>query len=298
MKYTLLQMTQDILSSLSSDEVNSISDTVESMQVATIIKQKYFDIINRVPMPDHELLIQLDPSLDPTIPVLMYVPAAIGEIKWIKYYDNDTSGTNTANGFIHDLNLDIQSTSNTADIIPPGYLDVQILPNLAFINRVCNFNPQETNVTTYSFTEDKIGQSYTLNYFNDRSPCYCTIIGNKYILFDSYDQEVDTTLQSSKTMAFGRVIPSWRMEDNFVPDLAEDQFQLLFNEAKLLAFFELKQQPHQLAATETQRGWSNVQKTKAIANRPSYFDALPNYGRWGRGSNGYPRFFKQLGFDR
>lgn len=291
-------MTQDILSALSSDEVNSIGDTTESMQVATIIKQKYFDIINRVPMPDHELLIQLEPSLDTSVPVLMYVPNGVGEIKWVKYYDDNTAGVNSPNGYIHDLNVDIQSTTTSGDIIPPGYLDVQILPNLAFVNRVCNFNPQETNVTSYQFTEAKIGQSYTLNYFNDRSPCYCTIIGNKYILFDSYDSAVDDTLQASKTMAFGRVIPMFLMEDNFIPDLAEDQFQLLFNEAKLLAFFELKQQPHQLALTETKRGWSNVQKTKAIANRPTYFDALPNYGRWGRGSNGYPRFFKQLGFDR
>lgn len=298
MKSTLLQMTQDILSSMSSDEVNSISDTVESMQVANIIKQKYFDIINRVPMPDHELLMQLEPSIDPTIPVLMYVPDGVGEIKWIKYYDNNTAGTNTANGFIHDLNVDITATGPSGNLIPPGYLNVQILPNLAFINRVCNFNPQETNVVAYQFTQGIEHQQYKLNYFNDRSPCYCTIIANNFILFDSYDQAVDDTLQASKTMAFARIVPTFKMEDDFIPQLAEDQFQLLFNEAKTLAFFELKQQPHQLAMQETKRGWSNVQKTKAIANRPTYFDALPNYGRWGRGSNGYPRFFKQLGFDK
>ena len=297
-KYTLLQMTQDILSSLSSDEVNSISDTTESLQVATIIKQKYFDLIDRVSLPNLEMLVQLDAGLDPSVPVLMTIPEGVSEIQWIKYYDNNTAGTNTANGFIHDLNLDITSSGNSGDIIPPGYLNVQILPNLAFINRVCNFNPQETNVETYQFSEGVGGQSYTLNYFNDRSPCYCTIVKNYWVLFDSYDQSVDDTLQTTKTMAFGRTIPVFRMEDDFIPDLAEDQFQLLFNEAKLLAFFELKQQPHTLAMQETKRGWSNVQKTKAIANRPTYFDALPNYGRWGRGSNGYPRFFKQLGFDR
>ena len=58
MKYTLLEMTQDILSNMSSDEVNSISDTTESLQVATIIKQKYFDLISRVNRPEHDQLIQ------------------------------------------------------------------------------------------------------------------------------------------------------------------------------------------------------------------------------------------------
>lgn len=297
MKYTLLEMTQDILSSMSSDEVNSISDTSESLQVATILKQKYFDLIDRVPLPDHEMLVQLDSGLGTETPVLMYIPDSIGEIKWLKYYDSNITGTHTANGFIHDLNLDITSSSTSGVIIPPGYLNVTILPNEDFINRVTSFNPQATNVESYNFTEGDT-KAYNLNYFNDRSPCYCTVIKNYYVLFDSYDSVVDDTLQSSKTMAMGRIVPHFRMEDSFVPDLADEQFQLLFNEAKALAFFELKQQPHQLALQETKRGWSNVQKTKSIVNKPSYFDALPNYGRWGRGSNGYPRFFKQLGFDR
>ena len=55
MKYTLLEMTQDILSNMSSDEVNSISDTPESLQVATIIKQKYYDIVSRGDLPEHNL---------------------------------------------------------------------------------------------------------------------------------------------------------------------------------------------------------------------------------------------------
>ena len=38
MKRTLLEMTQDILSAIDADEVNSIDDTVEATQVATIIK--------------------------------------------------------------------------------------------------------------------------------------------------------------------------------------------------------------------------------------------------------------------
>lgn len=296
MKQNLLAMTQDILSSLSSDQVNSVGDTDESLQVATIIKQKYFDIINRVPLPDHELLIQLDPSIDLDIPVLMYVPDAVGEITWIKYFDNNTTGTGTSSAFIHDLNLDITS-SGAAGTTIPGYTNVQIMSNLEFINRVTQFNPNENNVTSYNFTEGDT-KAYTLYFKNDRTPECCTIIKNYYILFDCYDSAVDDTLQASKTMAMGRIIPVFRMEDDFIPELPEDQFQLLFNEAKTLAFFELKQQPHQLSMQEAKRGWSNVQKTKYITERPTPFDALPNYGRWGRGSTGYPRYFKQLGFDR
>jgi hypothetical protein len=260
MKYTLLEMTQDILSNMSSDEVNSISDTSESMQVATIIKQKYFDIINRVPLPEHEQLVQLDASLDVDVPVIMYVPDKVADLKWIKYYDSSTD----------------------TGLPAPGYLYVTILPPDQFIDMVGSFNTTESNVETFDFVDNSnnvINGTYTLNYKTDRQPLYCTIISNYYVIFDSYDSTQDSTLQASKTQGWGRIIPHWSMTDTFIPNLAEEQFQLLLNEAKALAFFELKQQPHQLALQETKRGWSTVQKNKAIANRPTYFNELANFGR-------------------
>jgi hypothetical protein len=255
MKYTLLEMTQDILSSMSSDEVNSISDTTESLQVANIIKQKYFDIISRVPLPEHSKLIQLDPSLTPAQPVLMYVPEHVAEVKWLKYFNSDHTTT-----------------------AAPGYLYVTILPNDQFLDMVSSFNTGETNVETFTLT-DSDARSFTFNYKNDRQPCYCTILNNYYVIFDSYDIIQDDTLQASKTQALGRIVPHWSNTDLFIPDLAEEQFQLLVNEAKSLAFFELKQQPHQLALQEAKRGWSNVQKNKAVTNRPTYFNELANFGR-------------------
>lgn len=46
MRKTLLEMVQDILSEMDSDEVNSINDTVEAEQVATIIKNCYLALCN------------------------------------------------------------------------------------------------------------------------------------------------------------------------------------------------------------------------------------------------------------
>ena len=41
-KLTLLDMTQNILSALDSDPVDSIDETVEAVQVAELIKEAYF----------------------------------------------------------------------------------------------------------------------------------------------------------------------------------------------------------------------------------------------------------------
>ena len=90
MKFTLLDMTQNILSAMSSDEVNSISDTTESMQVAQIIKNKYYDIVSRGELPEHQELFQLDPATDGSTPVLMFVPDGVSKINSIRYFIGST----------------------------------------------------------------------------------------------------------------------------------------------------------------------------------------------------------------
>lgn len=87
------------------------------------------------------------------------------------------------------------------------------------------------------------------------------------------------------------------MQDSFIPDLDDEQFTLLLNEAKALAYFELKQSAHPKAEQEIKRGWSSVQKNKSVVNSPGYFNELPNYGRRGSWANSRPSYFKSRGWD-
>lgn len=350
---TLLDLTQNILSSLSSDEVNSISDTTESLQVATIVKNKYFDIISRVDLPEHDQFIQLDPSLDSSIPVEMFVPDGVAALKWLKYF-NSNANDNVTSGS-HDINTDIVSTINwsttsttsntiafghvtftvassslpvvvgqnvqaangvnsmTGSVVSyvgstlvlnitsiigagtfatwviqtvtanpvPGYQYVTILPIKQFVDMVNAFNPEDGNVSSFEFADTVNGfpGNYVFYYKTDRQPNYCCILSNYNVIFDSYDSTQDSTLQASKTMAWGKIIPVFLMEDSFIPNLDDEQFTLLLNEAKALAYFEMKQSVHPKAEQEIKRGWSSVQKNKAIINRPTYFNELPNFGR-------------------
>lgn len=278
---TLLDMTQEILSALSSDEVNSIGDSPESMQVATIIKRKYFDIISRAHLPEQNQLLQLTPSNDPDMPTLMYVPAEVNTIEWIKYFDTNAADGSTPNTYIHDLNLDLTSSGASAANRDPGYQYVTILPVVQFLDMVNAFNPEEDNTGSFVFTDSANGfpTGITIYYRNNCQPKYCTVIGNQYVLFDSYDTLEDSTLQSSKTMCFGQVAPSFRMEDTFIPRLDDKQFPLLLNEAKALAFYELKQTPHAKAEQEVKRQWSSLQRNKSVAGIPTAFDSLPNFGK-------------------
>lgn len=357
---TLLEMTQDILSRLDSDAVNSISDTVESMQVATIIKNKYYDVLSRGGLPENNKLFQLDPSLDINSPTLMYVPDGVGHIEWIKYFDsdpNDSEQVSQFGSFRHDLNTDITDTSSfittsttsnaigtgtktftvasgltitvdqgvmalsgtssmtgtvtsysgttlvlditstvgsgtytawtivdSATTSIPGYKYVTILPIDQFLDMINKFNPADSDVLSFTFSES--GNDFTFYYKNDIQPSYCTILSNYYIIFDSYASDFDSTLQGSKTLVYGQLVPAFTMSDTFVPPLDDNQFPLLFNESVALAFYELKQMPNAKAEQEIKRQWSVVQKNKSIVNKPAYFDQLPNYGRMPR-TGGY-----------
>ena len=249
MKLSVLELTQLILSSMDSDEVNSISDTAEARQVAQVIRTAYFNILSRSNLPEHKGIFSLQSSLSASQPVLMSRPANVSRIEWIKY-----------NKF-------------TADDDEEDRFDyVTILPLQQFFDLIHQLNEDELEVGIMSF------QNQTFYFKNDTAPSYCAMLGDNYVIFDSYDNQVDVTLASNKTLCFGQTIPVFTVEDSFIPELDEQQFPLLLNEAKALAFFELKQMPHQKAEQESRRQWVTLQRTKELP-KPNYLNTLPNFGR-------------------
>lgn len=285
MKRTLLDYTQSILSSLNSDQINSISDTPESLQVAEILRTKYYDILGRAELPEHEKLFQLTASGDSTKPTLMYrADEGVAKINYIQYFNSNVTGSPGGEESIeHDLDLDITDTGGTDSAPPPAYEDVRILPTKEFLDMINTFNTANSNVGSFTFKDQlspsETADTFTFNYRNDKQPQYCTVLQNFYFIFDSFDNSVDTTLQSTKTLVSGFITPTWSMTDQFIPELDDWSVPLLLNEAKAQAFFELKQTIHPHAEREIDRQWVSLQKTKAVVNKPSWFDQLPNFGR-------------------
>jgi hypothetical protein len=84
-KLTLLYMTQNILSALDSDPVGSIDETVESVQVAELVKEAYFELVSQRDWPFLFVLGNLDGLGDVNNPTKMKIPDTYNKIKWIKY---------------------------------------------------------------------------------------------------------------------------------------------------------------------------------------------------------------------
>src|SRR5258708_4208010 len=331
-KLTLLQLVQSILSSMSSDEVNSIGDTTESMQVANIVQGSYLHVVNRAGLPDQFELFQLNSFTDATQPVMMTRPDNIAKMEWIKYFNTNpfqgTQFTTQFGAFSHGLNLDLitsnWTTSSTsintigtglktftvASNLPafvgqqvqasnggtntmlgtvfsyvgttlilnvsaiggagtfsvwtlqstvgigaiPGYQYVTIIPVSQFLDMTSSFNPTDNNVNSFNFRVNE--ENFLFYYKTDHQPQYCTVLENFYIVFDSFDKSQDSTLQASKTQGYGQLVPTFLMQDNFIPVMDGKQFQLLLNEAK------------------------------SLTNKPTYFNQLPKFGRRA-GTGGY-----------
>ena len=58
-KLTLLDIVQRTLSSMDSDAVDSYTDTVESEEVAYIVRDTYYDMITNLQVPEHRKLVTL-----------------------------------------------------------------------------------------------------------------------------------------------------------------------------------------------------------------------------------------------
>jgi hypothetical protein len=82
---TLLDMTQNILNAMDSDEVDSIGDTVESLQVAEVIRETYEYITVGLDIPGRAGIIKLDASGDVDLPNHMTVPSDVERVEWIRY---------------------------------------------------------------------------------------------------------------------------------------------------------------------------------------------------------------------
>lgn len=252
MKLTLLQICQLIASSMDSDEFNSIFDTVESRQIAEVVRSVYYDIAARGNLPEHHDLFELEASGDSSKPTLMTIPDDVRRVDWIKYNK-------------------IEEDEEDAT-----FQLVTFLPVERFLDMIHSFSESEDTVGTFDHTIDT--SSITFFYRNDRHPDHYTIYDDHTIIFDSYQSAVDSTLQKTKTLAYGTKAPTFTLDDSFIPDLDEQHFALLVNEAKVMSFTELKQVAHQVAAGNARRQWINLQKTKSAAPNP-YYDLLPNYGR-------------------
>lgn len=247
LKKTLLAMTQKILSSMDSDYVNSINDTVEAQQVAEIIQEVYGNMVVELDLPTHNLVTTLVALGDVNKPNYMQLSDDMGTINWIKY-DSRT-----------ETNTDIQLKEIT-------YLE----PDM-FHNHISSRNESSADVTVVT---DFNGTKLLIK--TNANPKYWTSFDDEYIIFDSYDSVIDTTLQAAKSAISTSKFKTFTLSDTFIPDLPDRFFPLLQAEAKAQAFAELKQVSNNKAERTARVQRVKLQKDKQRTGASHGYNA---YGR-------------------
>ena len=226
MKLSVLDMVQDILSDMDSDEVNSISDTVEAMQVAQILKTTYFNMCSNRKWGDQKRLTTLDHSGDISKPTHLKLPENTKELIFLSY------------------NCKKDQTSGPID----EYRKLEYRYPDEFL-RIVNTRPR--NNSAYEEVTDFGGVKLFIK--NNEHPTYWTSFDDKYLICDSYYADLDTTLQASKTQAYLVQMPTWEMKDDFVPHFPVEAFAALLAEAKSTAFLVLKQMANEKAESTSRR---------------------------------------------
>lgn len=246
-KLSLLDMVQEILSDLNSDNVNSISDTVEAEQVARIIRATYRNLYNDRMWPHTGSLLKLSSMADGSRPTHMKLLDDVEEILWVKY--------------------DMREAVSD----PIRFRDVSYMEPSEFLSMVM---ARDASRPEAEVVIDIHGTPLII--YNNAHPAYWTTFDDEHIVFDSYLKTMDSVLSESKTQVYGYREPVFELKNEFVPDIPVKLFPYFLSEAKSVASLKIKEvfsQKDEQASTR-QKAWLARRKRHA-ANGVKY----PNYGR-------------------
>jgi hypothetical protein len=246
MKLTLLEIVQDIMNDMDGDNVNSINDTIESQQVAQIVKTTYLEMLANRNWPHMHSPFNCDSLANINYPTNLSIPENIKEVKWIRY--NKRTSTDTRD----------------------KYEEITYLQPEDFFDHCSHRDSSASNMQIVNFN------GIRLNIRNDQAPQYWTSFDDSILIMDSFDSTMDTVLQAGKNSCWGVKNPQWTGLDSSIPDLPAEAFPALVEEAKSTAFYTLRQVANEKAEQKAtrQNRWLSRKAWRAKGGI-----RLPNYGR-------------------
>ncbi len=260
MKRTLLDLTQSILSDIDGDEVNSIVDTFESEQVASILKESFLSMSSNRNWPLHKQALQIASLGDVDKPTHMKLAEEVKELLSLNYNKKRDGETRLR------------------------YEGVTYKDNDTFLRKLNKENSDAAYIQTVT---DPSGVQLLIR--NDSHPTIYTSFDDETIVFDSFDSSVETALQESNTQGIAYMMPTWVHTDEALIDLPDDAFSALLNEALSRASLRLRQTADQKAEQEVgrQQRWLS-RKSWKVDSGDMYLHT--DYGRKGRKLKKDPTF--------
>lgn len=247
-KMTLLEICQDISNDADTDPFNSINDTIESQQIAQIVKTSFFELVANRNWPHLKRTTQLNNVSDLTKPTHLRLPEGTKELVSFTY---------------NKLKED--------ELDRDRYKELRYLEPEEFLRRTNERNLTKNEVVRIF---DFGGSPILIE--NDKQPDYFTSFDDEYVIMDSYNLAIEDTLQGSRTQVLLVFDPTWEHIDSHIPDLPSEAFPLLVEEAKSMAMIVLRQtaNPKSEQRARRQGSWL-ARKSWQVKGGVGY----PNYGR-------------------
>lgn len=242
-------MVQSILSDADGDDVNSITDTVESDQCARVVRDAFDQIVDQFDAHHYRTNVQLT-STGASTPNVMLRPEGFYNIEWIRYDRRTTAGGD------------------------PKYEIITFLEPDRFIIRTASRAASDSTVD-----EVTLDSGYEVLVYNNVVPTVWTMMeGYDQIIFDAYDSALETNLQQGKSLAYGVQRPTLSLADASVPDLPSHLAVYLLREARAMYFDLYKSGITPEIDRTRRRAEVRAQRLRRIAKNQDN-DNAPNYGR-------------------
>lgn len=225
MTMNLVDMAERVAQFCNASHIDSIHDTDESYRIAQIIKETYETMVLSQEIQTALELFHLQSASNPILKTTLFLSDECLTLDIVKY--------TKANGHIYS----------------PTYLEP-----MEFISRSLDLDVTRPNVETVFDPESKT----TYNIVNDKDPSYYTVMSGKYIVFDSYNKNFEDTIEGRHALVYGHTLPKFELEDEFIPDLQEQQFPVLLSKAKTAADMELRNNFNQVEADRGKKLFLNI----------------------------------------
>lgn len=225
MTMNLVDMAERVAQFCNASHIDSINDTDESYRIAQIIKETYETMILSQEIQTALELFHLQSATAEDLKTTLYLPDECLTLDIVKY------------------------TNHQGKIYSPQYLEP-----MDFISRSLDLDVTRPNVTTVVDPESNT----TYNIQTDKDPSYYTVMSGKYLVFDSYNKDFEDLIQGRHALVYGHTLPEFKLEDDFIPDLQEQQFPVLLSRAKTAADMELRNNFNQVEADRGKKLFLNI----------------------------------------
>jgi len=209
---SLLTIVQSTLASMDSDAVNHIGETQESEQIAMLAKEQYLKLATYQRVPQFEVLTQLIGLSDTDRATVMKIPDGATDIADVRYRHTRSDGKSIMREVSH-------------------------VPRSNFLDTQLSLETGTSNIS-YNVLDDNIRVPYR----TDRGPQCWTTFDDEYLVFDAIDRDVaqDVTLHNDASLVLAYIIPEFKLEDDFVPDLPTKLITQYMDAIKEIAFYALR----------------------------------------------------------